>query len=169
MSESNAKKRPRRRFSPEDKATILRRHLVDRVPVSHLCDEYKIQPTLFYLWQRQAFEHLGAALQDGRTVRGQQRTAAGDRARVEALEAKLAKKDAFIASEHLALKKRLGRAEAAMGAARYARYRRRLRSLVQRMHGALAELGARAPLDRADAILSSHIPAEPGNSDSFVW
>ena len=112
MSESNGKqKRQRRQFSPEDKATILRRHLVDRVPVSDLCDEYKIQPTLFYLWQRQAFEHLGAALQDGRTTRGQQQQAAAERARVEALEAKVAKKDAviaFIAAEHLALKKSLG-------------------------------------------------------------
>lgn len=111
MSESNGKQRQRRRFSPEDKATILRRHLVDRVPVSDLCDEYKIQPTLFYLWQRQAFEHLGAALQDGRTVRGQQQTGVAEKARADALEATLAKKDAiiaFIAAEHLALKKSLG-------------------------------------------------------------
>lgn len=111
MSESNGKKRQRRQFSPEDKATILRRHLVDRVAVSDLCDEYKIQPTLFYLWQRQAFEHLAGALQDGRTTRGQQQTATADKARVEELEAKLAKKDAiiaFIASEHLALKQSLG-------------------------------------------------------------
>ena len=112
MSESNGKKkRQRRQFSPEDKAAILRRHLVDHVPVSDLCDEYKIQPTLFYLWQRQAFEHLSAALQDGRTTRGQQQTAAAERARVEALEAKLAKKDAVIAEvseEYLALKKKLG-------------------------------------------------------------
>ena len=111
MSESHGKKRQRRQFSPEDKAAILRRHLVDRVPVSDLCDEYKIQPTLFYLWQRQAFEHLSAALQDGRTVRGQHQAAAADRARVDALEATVAKKDAviaFIASEHLALKKKLG-------------------------------------------------------------
>jgi transposase-like protein len=81
------------------------------VPVSDLCDEYKIQPTLFYLWQRQAFEHLGAALQDGRTARGQQQAAASERARGDALEVKLAKKDAiiaFIAAEHLALKKTLG-------------------------------------------------------------
>jgi transposase-like protein len=111
MSESNGKKRHRRHFSPEDKATILRRHLVDRVPVSDLCDEYKIQPTLFYLWQRQAFEHLSAALPDGRAARGQQQGVAADRARVEALEATVAKKDAiiaFIASEHLALKKSRG-------------------------------------------------------------
>lgn len=111
MSESNGKKRQRRYFSPEDKAAILRRHLVDHVAVSDLCDEYKIQPTLFYLWQRQAFEHLSAALQDGRTTRGEQQTVAAERARADALEAKLAKKDsiiAFIASEHLALKKTLG-------------------------------------------------------------
>lgn len=111
MSESNGKKRQRRQFSPEDKATILRRHLADHVPVSDLCDEYKIQPTLFYLWQRQALDHLSAALQDGRTTRGQQQTAATDRTRIDALEAKLVKKDsiiAFIAAEHLALKKSLG-------------------------------------------------------------
>ena len=111
MSESNGKKRQRRQFSPEDKATILRRHLVDRIPVSDLCDEYKIQPTLFYLWQRQAFEHLGAALQDGRTARGREHGVGAERARVDALEATVAKKDAiiaFIAAEHLALKKSLG-------------------------------------------------------------
>lgn len=117
MSESNGKhskqgkQQVRRQFSPEEKAIVLRRHLVDHVPVSDLCDEYKIQPTVFYLWQRQAFEHLGAALQDGRTTRGQRQTAAADRARTDALEAKLARKDAiiaFIAAEHLALKKSLG-------------------------------------------------------------
>ncbi len=109
--ESSGKKKPRRQFSPEAKAAILRRHLVDHVPVSDLCDEYQIQPTLVYLWQRQAFEHLSAALQDGRTTRSQQHTSAIERAHVEALEAKLAKKDAviaFIAAEHLALKKSVG-------------------------------------------------------------
>ena len=55
-------KRTRRHFTPEEKATILRRHLADKVPVSDLCDEYRIQPTLFYLWQRQALEHLSEAM-----------------------------------------------------------------------------------------------------------
>ncbi|MGQ0639505.1 MAG: transposase, partial [Gemmatimonadaceae bacterium] len=64
MSPSNGTRR--RSFTAEEKATILRRHLVDKVPLSDLCDEYRIQPSLFYLWQRQAFEHLSAALQDGR-------------------------------------------------------------------------------------------------------
>ncbi|MEK7403055.1 MAG: transposase [Gemmatimonadota bacterium] len=111
MSESNGKATPRRQFSPEQRAAILRRHLQDKVPVSDLCDEYRIQPTLFYLWQRQAFEHLSAALQDGRTRQGQAQTGATERARIAELEATVAKKDAIIAwvsEEHLALKKKLG-------------------------------------------------------------
>jgi transposase len=112
MSSSNGKKsKQRRQFTPEDKATILRRHLADHVAVSDLCDEYHIQPTLFYLWQRQAFDQLSAALQDGRTRRGQAQTVSADRVRIAALEGRLAKKDAIIADvseEYLALKKKLG-------------------------------------------------------------
>ncbi len=112
MSQSNGKNgKQRRHFTPEEKATILRRHLVDKVAVSDLCDEYHIQPTLFYLWERQALERLSEVLQDRRTVRGQAQVASADRARVTALEARLAKKDAIIAEvseEYLALKKKLG-------------------------------------------------------------
>ena len=61
----------RRRFTPDEKATILRRHLVDKVAVSDLCDEYHLQPTIFYLWQRQALERLSEVLQDGRRARAQ--------------------------------------------------------------------------------------------------
>lgn len=32
-------KRKRRSFTPEEKVIILKRHLVDKVPVSNLCDE----------------------------------------------------------------------------------------------------------------------------------
>ena len=35
-------KRHRRHFTAEQKADILRRHLVDKVPVSDLCDELKL-------------------------------------------------------------------------------------------------------------------------------
>ena len=50
-------------------------------------------------------------LQDGRLARAQRDVGAADRARVAALEARLARKDAIIAdiaAEHLALKKKLG-------------------------------------------------------------
>lgn len=111
MSQSNGKRRQRRQFTPEVKATILRRHLVDKIPVSDLCDEYQIQPTLFYLWQRQAFEHLSAALADGRNGGRPPVAATAERTRITALEARLAKKDEIIAEvseEYLALKKKLG-------------------------------------------------------------
>jgi transposase-like protein len=41
----------RRHVTPEQKAQILHRHLVDKVPVSQLCDELKLQPRVFYYWQ----------------------------------------------------------------------------------------------------------------------
>jgi transposase len=58
-------KRVRRKFSIEEKVAILKRHMVDQVPVSSLCEEYRIQPSLFYVWQRQMWENLGAAFQNG--------------------------------------------------------------------------------------------------------
>lgn len=30
----------------------MRRHVFDKVPVSNLCDEYGIQPSMFYNWQK---------------------------------------------------------------------------------------------------------------------
>lgn len=48
MSRSNGKQRQRRQFTAEEKATILRRPLVDRIPVSDLYNAYRILPTLFY-------------------------------------------------------------------------------------------------------------------------
>ena len=45
--------RARRKFSIEEKVAIRKRHLVDHVPVSDLCEEYRIQPSLFYVWPRQ--------------------------------------------------------------------------------------------------------------------
>ena len=103
-------KRKRRKFSTEEKAAILRRHLFDKVAISDLCDEYKIHPNLFYLWQQQAREHLERALQkpDGSEVT--QRQAAQER-KIAALEAKVAKKDGIIAQvteEYVTLKKELG-------------------------------------------------------------
>lgn len=108
-------KQKRRHHTAEQKATAVRRHLVDKVPVSDLCDELGIQPSLFYVWQRQVMDNLGGFFDESRG--GKRSHAARDRElaardeRIAALEAKLAKKDAVIADiseEHLALKKTLG-------------------------------------------------------------
>jgi transposase-like protein len=106
------KRRNRRKFTAEQKAAILRRHLVDKVPVSDLCDEYHLQPSVFYTWQRQVMDNLGVALEAGEGPRRRSESREVKLAREnEALRAKLAKKDhviAEISEEHVALKKELG-------------------------------------------------------------
>jgi transposase-like protein len=111
-------KRVRRKFTNEEKAAILRRHLVDKIPVSDLCEEHHIQPSLFYLWQRQVMENLGAAFEsNGRGERrsGREealaRTVEQLKADLTAREAKLAKKDRVIAelsAEFIEAKKAAG-------------------------------------------------------------
>ena len=56
-------RKPRKNYTSAEKVAILRRHLIDRVPVSDLCDEYKLRPTLFYQWQKLFFENGAAALE----------------------------------------------------------------------------------------------------------
>jgi transposase len=101
-------KRSRRRHSAEQKAELLRRHLVDKVPVSQICSEAKIQPSLFYNWQR---DLLAAAPGLFAREKGTPNRERELEQRVEALTAKLAKKDAIIAEvseEYVKLKKELG-------------------------------------------------------------
>ena len=38
----------------EEKVAILRRHLLEQVPISELCDRQGLQPTVFYRWQKGA-------------------------------------------------------------------------------------------------------------------
>ena len=58
--------RRRRNYTPEEKVAILKRHLVEKVPVSDLCDELQLNPTVFYGWQKQFFENGAAAFQRNR-------------------------------------------------------------------------------------------------------
>jgi len=103
-------RKPRRHFTAEEKLAILRRHLIEQVPVSQLCEEHGLQPTVFYRWQKDLFENGSAALarKNGRRE-GRERDAQAQR--IQALQAKLARKDEVLAElmeEHVALKKSLG-------------------------------------------------------------
>ncbi len=96
----------RRKYTSAKKAKILWRHHKDKVPVSQVCEEAGIQPSMFYDWQRKALENLDQALQrqDSQRERELER-------RIAALEARLSRKDAVIAEiseEYVALKKELG-------------------------------------------------------------
>jgi len=46
-----------RHFTPDEKGAILRRHLLDKVPVSDLCDELNLNRNVFYTWQKAFFEN----------------------------------------------------------------------------------------------------------------
>jgi transposase len=96
----------RRRFSSEDKVRILRLHLVEKVPVSHLCDEQGLHPTLFYKWQKEFFENGAAAFERGNGSKERRLEKEN-----KALKVKIAHKDEVIAEimeSHVALKKSLG-------------------------------------------------------------
>jgi hypothetical protein len=38
-------RKPRKHDTAQEKIAILRRHLVEKVPVSDLCEQYQLQPT----------------------------------------------------------------------------------------------------------------------------
>ena len=102
-------KKKRLNRSPEDKAALLRRHYVDKTPVSTICEEAGLQPSVFYQWQRELFARAPQVLATGGR-RPSSREADLER-KVAALEAKLAKKDRVIAEiseEFVELKKELG-------------------------------------------------------------
>jgi transposase-like protein len=63
MSQSNGRNGKRRQFTAEEKATILRRHLADKVAVSDLCDECHIQPTLCV---HRSLDHLRGGIEPHR-------------------------------------------------------------------------------------------------------
>ena len=60
--------KPRKNYTPEEKVAILKRHLVEKVPVSDLCDDLGLNPNVFYAWQKQFFENGAAAFQKARAA-----------------------------------------------------------------------------------------------------
>jgi transposase len=56
----------RRHFADHEKVAILKRHLVDKVPVSDLCDELDLYPNQFYDWLKKFFENGHLAFANGR-------------------------------------------------------------------------------------------------------
>src|SRR6202167_4417617 len=97
----------RRHYSPAEKVKILRRHLLDGVPISEVCEQERINPTQFYQWQKTFFENGAAAFArqpHSRSVGKQEQT-------ITALEDKLKRKDEVVSEimeEMVRLKKELG-------------------------------------------------------------
>jgi transposase len=103
-------KRTRRHHTPDQKINILRRHHLEKVPVSEVCEAAELQPSVFYHWQRHLFEHGAQAFGESRRRAETSREQALE-AEVERLKAKLARKDEVIAEvteELVKVKKSVG-------------------------------------------------------------
>ena len=96
----------RKKYAAEEKVNILKEHLVNGVPVSEVCDQHQLQPSVFYRWQRQLFEQGAAAFQND-----EKREVAQLKKKIEKLESKVATKNEVLGElmeAHIALKKSLG-------------------------------------------------------------
>jgi transposase len=99
-------KKQRKHYTPQEKVAILRRHLLDKEPVSKLCDEIGLKPTVLYRWQKEFFEN-GAAAFEQKTRPNH----SAEQERIAYLEKKIQTKDDVLAelmAEHVALKKETG-------------------------------------------------------------
>jgi transposase-like protein len=98
----------RRHLTPQEKVAALKRHLLEKVPVSEICDQLAIAPTLFYRWQKEFFEGGHVLFENGRKAK------AVDDAnvkKIQHLEAKLTRKNEVMAElleAHTLLKKEFG-------------------------------------------------------------
>ncbi len=98
----------RRHFTGPEKVQVLKRHLLEKVPVSDLCDEYKLYPTQVYNWLKEFFENGHAAFDNGRKAKAD--TGLKDR-KIAQLEEKLRHKTEVVAElpeAYTDLKKTLG-------------------------------------------------------------
>ena len=102
----NHKHSNRRNFTPVEKVAILKRHLLDKVPVSEICQKFDLQPTIFYRWQKQFFEQGFLAFEQVRTPKTEPL-----QTKINQLEEKLTRKNEVVSElmeTHLKLKKSLG-------------------------------------------------------------
>ena len=98
----------RRHFADHEKVAILKRHLVEKVPVSDLCDELDLYPNQFYDWLKKFFENGHLAFANGRKAKAVEDV---QQAKIQQLEAKLVRKNEVMAElmeAHTELKKSLG-------------------------------------------------------------
>src|SRR6266850_1253345 len=86
--------KPRRHFSGPEKVAILKRHLLDKVPVSDLCDELDLYPNQFYDWLKKFFENGHLAFANGRKAKAVEDA---QQTKIHTLEAKLVRKNEVMA------------------------------------------------------------------------
>jgi transposase len=51
----------RRNYTPQGKVEILRKHILEGMAVSDVCDGYGLNPNFLFRWQKEFFENGAAA------------------------------------------------------------------------------------------------------------
>jgi len=98
----------RRHFAGTEKVAILKRRLLDKVPISGLCDELEVYPNQLCGWLKEFFEKGHTLFDNGRKVKAVEDA---NLKKIEQLEAKLTRKNEVMAElmeAHTLLKKSLG-------------------------------------------------------------
>ena len=101
----------RKQYSPPQKVAMVRRHLIENVPVSDLCDEYGIHATQYYQWQKLLFENGADAFERRPNKANAKRQHNAHEKKISQLEQKLQGRNEVVAEllqEHVQLKKELG-------------------------------------------------------------
>ena len=98
-------------FSSEEKALIIKEHLLDKVPMSELCTKYGLPPSTIYTWQSQLFTNASLAFErknDAKIGRG---ASLRYEKKIEELEKKLVQKNEVVSElmeEYVKAKKSIG-------------------------------------------------------------
>ena len=92
-------------YTAAEKGNIIRKHLLEKVPISDLCEQHKLQPKVFYRWQKQFFEHGARAFDGVEKIKD-----SSQEDKILALEQKLTKNEVLseLMEKHVKLKKNFG-------------------------------------------------------------
>lgn len=100
-----SEKSSRKRVSAQEKVSAVRKHLIEKVPVSEIVDSLGVHPNTYYEWQTQFFSNGEQAF------KREEAPLKSELAKIEKLEQKVAHKDLVIAEimgDFVQLKKSLG-------------------------------------------------------------
>jgi transposase len=98
-------RKKRKHYTGEEKVAILRRHLLEKVPVSDLCEELELQPTVILPLAKRVLRERRCGLPVKDPSRTQRRAEAN---RVSGEDSDQGRGVAELMAEHIALKKSRG-------------------------------------------------------------
>lgn len=103
----------RNHYSADEKVGIIRKHLLEGMTVSDLCEQNQLHPNLYYCWQKEFFEGGAAAF-----TPDSNRQVAKLKKQLALVKEQLSRKNEVLAEvteEYVRCKKTLGQTEPSMG------------------------------------------------------